>query len=273
MKNIIVISLCLCTVIVTLLLREGVYDITSFEPGAMKQMSSDKGIESHLTVHFHQRRPFYERDKGKVRGLIAEPINLIFKQSDISFSWTDTPAQRQLEIIRKNDSPACAAGWFKTPAREKFGKYSLPLYQDKPFVAVARADNSLLQKDEEELARVLGEDRLRLLVKKGYSYGSYIDSLIASHSPWTISTTTNNKGMLMMIQTHRADYCFMTQEEAYDLLLFSGLNRADFKTIFFSDIPPGSMRYLFCSKKVKDEDLARLNGAITHFLRLPVKEK
>ncbi len=265
MKKNIPLILCGCAIILTLLFRSEVYDITIPTVKTPQNESAIKEMESPLTVHYHDRRPYYVSMGNEVHGLVADPIALILKAARIDFHWVNTPAKRQLNIIKKNESVTCAAGWFWTSEREKFGKYTLPVFQDSPFVAVARVDNSLLL-DNESLDRVFRESRLRLLVKSGYSYGKYIDEKIRIHNPWQVVTTADNKSMLEMVQTHRADYCFMTKDEAHDLLIFAGMNKTDFKVINFNEIPEGNKRYLICSKKISDSDIDKLNGAIQYLL-------
>ena len=197
---------------------------------------------------------------------MANPIGLAFSLADIPFHWQQTPPKRQLDIIRHNQERSCAAGWFKTAERESFGQFSYAVYQDKPFVAITRSNNILLGKNE-TLDRVFKERRLQVLVKAGYSYGPYIDEKIHQLSPRQVSTTADNMSLMKMIQAYRADYCFMTEEEAQDILLFSGLDRADFKLVYFSDMPKGNKRYLICSKMVDKDTMKRLNQAILHVVR------
>lgn len=259
---------CISCVLLTLLAKSSVHEITNppWYP-ASKASFSDSDAEEKIVVHFHERRPFYLSYKTEVHGVVADQIGLAFKYADIAYQWRETPAKRQLNIIRKNQDKSCAAGWFKTEAREQFAQYSLPVYQDKSFVAITRSDNTLLQ-DKEELGITLRERRLQLLVKSGYSYGNFIDSEISKLKPRLLSTTADNQNMLKMIQAHRADYCFMTEEEAQDLLLFSGLKRTDFKVIHFSNMPQGNKRYIICSKMVDKATMKSLNAAIQHLVNI-----
>lgn len=264
----IIIACCAGCILLTLWFKSSLHPITnpswyqaSLLPAAMQPASME------ITVHYHERRPFYLAYKNEARGLVANPIGQAFAFADIPFTWQETPATRQLEIIKNNETKSCAAGWFKTPEREKFCQFSLPIYQDKPFVAITRADNMLLG-ETETLERVLKERRLQALVKDGYSYGPYIDDHLRRFTPRKVITTANNQNLMRMIQTYRADYCFMTEEEAQDQLLFSGLNRSDFKLVYFSDMPRGNKRYLICSKKVDQKTMKRLNDAFRYVVHL-----
>ena len=68
---------------------------------------------------------------GTVIGIIGDRINFIFNQAEIPLAWQKSPARRQLDIIKKNDRREGAAGWFKTPERETFAKFSRAIYQDR----------------------------------------------------------------------------------------------------------------------------------------------
>ena len=251
---------CAAGILLTLLIRSHIYDRQKSE-SAFSVMPAEKQSEhAAIIVHFHQRRPFYISD-DTVHGLVIDPIAMAFKTAGIPYVWQETPARRQLDIIERNEDESCAAGWFKTPEREAYAKYTLPIYQDKPFVAVARADNEYLA-EAETLDRVLHERRLQLLVKEGYSYGRFIDEKLKAFDPRRITTTAENQNILKMIENYRADYSFMTEEEAEDLLTSPEAKAGTFRIVRFSDMPAGGKRYIICSQKVGREIIARLDAAI-----------
>ncbi len=267
-KEKIIIACCICCIVITLILKSSIYKITNPQHYQAASLAPPKQHNSEeIIVHFHDRRPFNMAYKDEARGLVATPLNLAFAYAGIPFHWQVTPAARQLDIIRHNLDRSCAAGWFKTSEREEFGRYSFPIYQDRPFVAITRSDNTLLD-ETENLDRAFNERRLQVLVKAGYSYGSYIDERLRELKPRQVSTTADNQSLLKMILSSRADYCFMTEEEAQDQLLFSGLQRSDFKLVYFSDMPKGDKRYLICSKMVDEDILNRLNQAIGQIVNI-----
>lgn len=271
MKNFVTVTCCLLSVLLVIIFRSEMYEISADKFEMQPKNADTQQISPVLTVHYHERRPFYLGVNEEVHGLVADPVGVALKLAEIDFSWVETPAGRQLEVIRDNKAVTCAVGWFKTQERLQFAKYSLPVYQDKPFVGVTRSDNSLLG-ERENLELVFQESRLRLLVKSGYSYGAYIDKNIIRYEPWVITTTADNSEMLHMLRDHRADYCLMTEEEAYELLLYSGVNKANYKIVSFEDIPKGNMRYLICSMMTPDSLLDIFNGAISHILPHMKKE-
>lgn len=252
---------CAAALLVTLLIRSQLYGRPEGEPAAAVKPADWLAAQGSIVIHFHQRRPFYQSNGDMVHGLVIDPIALAFKNAGIPYVWQETPARRQLDIIERNEDESCAAGWFKTPERQAYARYTLPIYRDKPFVAVTRADNPYLGA-RETIDRVFRESRLKLLVKEGYSYGRLIDQRVEELDPRRITTTAENQNILKMIENFRADYSFMTGEEAEDLLASPEVKAAAFRIVRFSDMPACGKRYLLCSRKVGEDLIARLNTAI-----------
>lgn len=213
-----------------------------------------------ITLHYHERPPYYMTGPLGVYGICVDPVKLAFSRAKIPFRWEKTPAKRQLDIVKSNQSKDCLIGWFKNPEREKFAKYSHFIYQDKPTIALARADNDKIISNG-PLDRTLLNSDLVLLRKNGYSYGPFIDTKITL-TPRQEMTNAENIGMLKMIHSKGADYFFISEEEATALITTSGLLETDFKFIRFTDIPKGNKRYLLFSKQVADEVIGKINFAL-----------
>ncbi|MCK5100993.1 MAG: transporter substrate-binding domain-containing protein, partial [Desulfobacteraceae bacterium] len=214
-----------------------------------------------ITIHYHERPPYYVTDSSGVYGLCSDPVKLAFKASGILFRWKKTPAKRQLEIIKANRSKECIIGWFKTSEREKFAKYSHYIYQDKPIIALARKDNSKI-KSNRSLKETFLNTNLILLRKDGYSYGQFIDKKIVEYNPIILTSNSENVTMLKMIRSKRADYFFISEEEANVVIALSGFSRNDFKYIKFLNMPKGNKRYLLFSEMVENDMIEKINMAI-----------
>jgi len=214
-----------------------------------------------VTVHYHERVPYVETSADGVTGLTGNPAALAFEKSAIAFQWKQTPSKRQLLTIKRNTGCDCSIGWFKNPEREKFAKFTHHIYQDKPQRALARAGDDRLG-DGMNVDMALANRQLKLEVKDGYSYGSFLDAKIARHQPTLSRTTGANVRMLKKIHRKRADYMFIAPEEAASLIESSGLPAADFKLVAFSDMSAGEKRFIMCSKQVGDDIIEKLNAAI-----------
>ncbi len=218
-----------------------------------------------ITIHYHERSPYYSSGPLGVYGICSDPAKLAFKKAGIEFHWEKTPASRQLDILKANKSRDCLIGWFKNSEREKFAKYTHFIYQDKPTIALAREDNYNL-KSGRLLEEVFQNDKLTLLRKNGYSYGQFIDKKIFKLKPNQMMTNSENIGMIKMIHSRRADYFFISEEEAIELTASSRLLETEFKLIRFKNMPEGNKRYLLFSKMVEDEVIDKINSAIKKYV-------
>lgn len=217
--------------------------------------------EEPLDLYYNERPPYLVSAlDGSVSGLTATPAAESFREAGIAFQWMRLPSNRQLALLKDNHRPACAVGWFRNAEREHFAKFSKPIYQDKPTVGMA--SDSFAATDKLSLSDLLNRRDIKVLVKDGYSYGPYIDNLLAAHRANQVVTSADNIDMARMISGRRADFMFVAEEEASSLLQQAGLNPLYFKVLRFADMPMGEYRYIMCDKLVPDEVIQRLNTAI-----------
>lgn len=219
------------------------------------------GPEQGVTVHYHERPPYYVTGPLGVYGLCVDPVKKAFLVAGVPVKWVKTPAARQLDILKYDGKNNAAIGWFKNPSREKFAVFSPYIFQDKPTIALARADNPGMQSGS-PLAETVKNNSLVLLRKQGYSYGKFIDDIIAAYKPKQEITTAENIGMLNIIHAGLADYFFISEEEAVELVRTSGLLPDQFAFIRFADVPRGNKRYLLFGRKTDQDILEKVNTAI-----------
>lgn len=223
--------------------------------------------ENLITLHYNERPPYLvTTDKG-VGGLTGDPATLVFEKSNIPFVWKQTPSKRQIYLLQQNSGRDCLPGWFKNAEREEFAKYTLPIYQDKPQMALLRADNNKIS-TLSTIDEILANPQLTMLAKDGYSYGDFLDAVIREANPPRTVTTNENSGMLKMIYARHADYFLIAPEEADGLIKTSEFDMQDFKFVYFTDIPYGEKRYILCSKQVEDSMIEKLNTAIRQYVTL-----
>lgn len=214
-----------------------------------------------INLHYNTRPPYVELKDGELVGLTASPTVKAFKSAEISFKQSEMPAVRFLEIIKLNAEPTCGINWFKNPERETFGKYTKAVYRDSGLIALAAKSNNKIP-NTVTMAKLLGNTKLTLLMKKGYSYGSKIDSLFEQFKPKMHTVVGESDSMIKVIKSGRADYLLIGPEEVDALLALANLSNNDIKRVKISDAPPGEFRYIFCSKSVPDEVINSLNSKI-----------
>ncbi len=241
---------------------------TSPTPTLVATPATTEPPANNIILHYHERPPYMATSGASVEGLTATPAGEAFAQAGIVFEWQQTPSNRQLEVIKSNGGRDCGLGWFKNPEREEFARFTVPLYQDKAMVALARADNAAIISGK-TVGAVLQDAALTLLVKDGYSYGAFIDGAIAEYAPQKTSTTVENVNMIQMIHSQRADYFFIAPEETEPLIKAAELAVEDFKLVEFSDMPVGNKRYIMCSLNVEPGVIEQLNAALRTLVDVP----
>lgn len=217
--------------------------------------------EDQITVLYHERIPYAITTSSSVDGLTATPAKHAFQQAGVEFHWQKTPVKRELLLIENNTGCLCSIGWFKNPARETFARYTAPIYQDKPQVAITSAQNESLQAGL-PLQTAFNNKSLSLLVRDGYSYGKFIDQAIEQYQPMRSKVIYDNLKMLSLIYHQRYDYFFIAPEEINYLIASSKFKSSDFKIVPFNDIPDGEKRHIICNKNISEDTIRRLNSNI-----------
>lgn len=214
-----------------------------------------------VSLHYQDRPPYSETaPDGSARGLVADPAARGFARAGIAFVWVRTPAQRQLALIQSGDGPDCGIGWFQTAERQALGRFTRPVYQDQPFVGLARRAEA--QAGTSTLAALFGDAAQPLLVKDGYSYGPLLDGWIARHPAAVRRTSAESAQMVRMIDAARAGWMIVAPEEAGALL--AGLAGATdrLRLVPLSGVPAGPTRHVYCNRSVPDAVIERFDRAI-----------
>jgi uncharacterized protein (TIGR02285 family) len=219
--------------------------------------------QDSIHLYYFDRIPYaVADDRGGVSGLCAAPAAKAFQKAGIPFQWKKMPSKRQLATIKYNKKKACGIGWFKNSEREEFARFTDPIYQDKPAITISRKENKAIERHR-NLQTLLKDKSIKLLVKDGFSYGTYIDGLIDKYNPDVVKVVTStNIQMLQMILARRADYYFTSEEEAEHMIQSAGYSVSQFQLQHYSDMPAGNRRYIICSQQVSPETIDLLNHAL-----------
>lgn len=210
-----------------------------------------------VQLHFQERPPYYQSQAGRPpRGLVLAPLQQALRVSQLPHRYEVTPALRQLDLIERGELAACGIGWFHSPERAAKGRFSKPLYQDRPLVMLL--SRRLNWTHPRAMAEALADTRARLLVKTGYSYGTDFDKLLRARPQAPLAVTGEMVVATRMIAGNRADWTPMAPEEAE----FEVAANPDLRLLAFSDAPPGNRRYLYCNKAVPEAWLAHLDAAL-----------
>lgn len=213
---------------------------------------------AELTIYYHERRPYYFAEDGRVRGIVADRAAEALARANIRCRWAALPPARQLQQLR-DAAYAAGVGWIFTEERLKFAHYSAPLWQDGPFVAIARRDDSRLSPGR-RLEELFSDSQLTLLLKDSYSYGLEVDALLERLRPPHVRTPSPNELMLQMIAERRADYFLLASEEA--AVLVQGDAAGTLRIVELAGAPRGVVRHLLFSRRVPEEIVARFDAAL-----------
>ena len=215
-----------------------------------------------ITVDYNERPPYLiSGADGSATGLTGTPAANAFKAAGIAVTWAKVPTSRQISAVKEAEGMHCAVGWFKTPEREQFAKFTKPIYRDKPWLALANIGYSI--KDGIKLEQALSAKGVRVLSKDSFSYGPYLNGLLAKTKPNITVSNGSTSQMLQLINAGSVDLMFVSEEEAEYLVEQAGLSMKNFHKIRFPDMPKGGERYIMCSKNVPDDVIAKLNKSIT----------
>ena len=225
-------------------------------------MATNAASAQPLVLHYAQSPPLQYADaRGVLTGHAATPALAALSAAGIPFEVRQTPAKQQLVLMQYGQQAACMLGWLQTPERERTGKFSETVYEDKRPFALTWSGNPAMH-DEEPLKDTLTDQRLRVVVNRGASYGVAIDRALLRYKTPTMPSAADTGQLLDMLRRHSIDYFFITEEELEQAVKASGYPASHYKRIYFSDLYKGYERRLWCSRSVPDETFKRLNAAI-----------
>lgn len=231
----------------------------------LSTLAAAAAVQAHeAVVHvLYSERPPYlmAAAEGGPSGLTGTPATRAFRQAGISVRWSNLPTNRQLQTVRDSKTPSCAIGWFRTPERERYAKFTRAIYHDRDWTMLAHA--SVAERLEGNLQELMQRRDVRILVKDNYSYGSELDKLLARNNPLIAVSTAPTAKMVQSISKGAADLMFVSEEEgSYIMEHHPTEQTSHLRLLRHKDLPRGPERYVMCSKSTPDALIERLNAAI-----------
>jgi len=215
-----------------------------------------------LRVLYNEHPPFMFRRGDDVVGLAADPAEAALKAAGVAFVWEESPAARQLELIRRDAEPLCALGRFRTSERDVYAVYSRPLYVERTRVILGRDDDAILASIS-SLDELLTDRRLTLMLKLSYSLGAVIDAKVERLSVRKWETWVESDVMFRQIAAGRADYMFVAPEEgAYVMNEIPAETRDRLALYPIAGMPPGEARMLMCSRSTPSEIMRAIDAEL-----------
>ncbi|MBM2883178.1 transporter substrate-binding domain-containing protein [Chromobacterium phragmitis] len=198
---------------------------------------------------------------GQLTGIWFDLGNLIFSKAGIDYAWKSLPTNRLFGEMQNNIGRKCSIGWFKTPEREKFAKFSQPIYSDPRVVALVRKDSTL--PDSISAKELLSLSTTHLIVKKNFSQGVYLDKLIKiMPAENVIVTSADYASIVKMILAGHGNVFIITPVGIKNILEEAGGVMEQFRAINLLDVPIENERRIMCTASVPDEVMKKLNQTI-----------
>ncbi|WP_035075824.1 substrate-binding periplasmic protein [Maridesulfovibrio zosterae] len=202
---------------------------------------------------------------GKADGFLIKLTSRILNRAGIDFRYEKVPVKRILKQM-KSGRYMGSVGWFKTKEREEFVQYSLPIFKNKPTVAVILKKNINKLHDLTNLKEIMKIPDLKVAIIDGHFKGKYIDQVTSLYPDKTFYISGKKKQLLPMIAAERFDIFFIAPEISSSLIESCGYDVNDFMLIPLEDVPAGNSRYLIFSNTVSKQVVNKINRAIEEIL-------
>ncbi len=214
-----------------------------------------------IVVAYPDRPPYNYTQDGQPQGTLYELAKLVFARAGIEVVFQELPSKRILAELGKKNSPMCSFGWFKTAERETFARFSLPISQDAPLVALALAKDRARFEGKDSLGALSADPELTLGLIRSWSYGSYVDGLVRKHPAGVLDIPARQQQALMLAHG-RFSYTLARESEVEKVIGLSGLTPEAFLILPLTDLRERPKRYILCGGGVAAEVLARIDAAI-----------
>jgi uncharacterized protein (TIGR02285 family) len=214
-----------------------------------------------LILQYDSRPPFLMgRPDGSVDGVVAAPAVAAMRKAGIPIVWRHVSPTRQLANLRANAQAMCSVGFYKTPEREAYARYSKAIYQDAPMIGLANSGLSV--PPEGSVEQLLAREDVTVLMKQSNVYGPYLDARFAAMKAQRITSYEDYPQLIRLVHLGRVQITFVHEEEAEYYVSGMGYSKSDFRFIHFTGMPAGEKRYIICSRKVDPALMARIDAAL-----------
>jgi len=214
-----------------------------------------------IEFYYPERPPYSYTQDGKATGLLIELSRDILLKAGIEATFTEMPTARIFAELQRDDVQCCLVGSLKVPGREAYGKFSRPIFEDRPLVALTLAKNQKLFAGKHSFEELAATNNLKLGLIASWSYGEYVDGVIKKINVQVMRIpSTTQQGL--MLATERFQYTLARESEVDEIIRLSGKQKKDFLIMPLSDLNERRERFIFCGKGVPEEVIERLNTAI-----------
>jgi polar amino acid transport system substrate-binding protein len=214
-----------------------------------------------LVCHLEFPPYYYTTTGGEPDGFLLRKADAILRLAGIRPVYQSMPAKRIMQLMHAEE-PVCSIGWFRTPQREGFARFSKPIYRNEPLHALYLARNGAAFEGKTTLAEIVADKTIVLGLLEGYSLGAEVDEIIASGRPGMRRINGDYAQMVRMLAMERFTCILVAPEEVESLIRKNRLPEDIFASMPLADVPSGNERHLMFSLAVPDDVVARVDQAI-----------
>ena len=225
-------------------------------------LAADTAQPVDLRVQYIEFPPYYfTSSDGKPDGFLLKLVMQVMEKAGVRAVYESLPAKRVLSNLY-SDEPIASPGWFKTPEREAFARFSRPIFENIQLRAVLLKKNAGEFQGLDSLAAILRDRRLRIGLAEGYSLGLQTDAIVADASPNVVRVVGGYSQMLLMLAEERFHYMLMPPDCIPTLIRMNHLNPEIFVAKPLSDVSEGNKRYILYSRGVSDALIQRIDRVL-----------
>lgn len=218
--------------------------------------------EPDIKVAYLERPPYYWTDNGQPRGFLLELTQRILRLAGIRTAYAPAPPNRIIADLREDREPICSIGWFRNPERERYARFSLPIYRDRPLVILTTKDRAANFRNHDRLQDVFGDPSLVLAQVASFSFGEAVDGLLEKTPARSLTVSSGQSVLPRLILEGRVSYMLVAPEEVPTLLQSANVDPGLFVQLTMRDTPAGNLRHLIFSARVSEDMLRKVNAAI-----------
>lgn len=215
--------------------------------------------QDDLVFMYSDHEPYIVATPSGLDGFLADYIDAVAADAGITVQWSNVPWARQLPTLRRNTPNVCAITLYKTPEREDFLRFTVPVGSEGRFVLISVKDNATLL-GHSSFRDVAADESLQAVLQSETVYGSYIDGLLAGRNFPKIDGSFPRIARSHLVDTaHYFIFAAVRARAFMDKPTFG-----DRLAIYdhFEDLTAETFHYIGCSLATDGALIDRLNAAI-----------
>lgn len=216
-----------------------------------------------INLYFTGRPPFIWRDDaGQMHGISYEIGEKVFKQAQLPYQWVKAPSARVQHYFVTDKQPLCLVNWIYTEERERYGRISLPTYQEHDYVGLVPVGDAA-NFSGHQIDALLNNPAMVVLFKEGYAYSTVLTNLLLNMRAAKVDYRGDQAHNVRLIAERRANIAFFEQQEL-SLILKQQPDLVDKVAIIqfpeLNTVP--TTRHIICSKSVTEQQMLKMDQAI-----------